>query len=388
MDGESTILETEAEETSEDNTETEAPKEEKLESAEESAWKAYEELQKKGGDGEESEEEKEDTPDPAPSVEPKQEKQAKEPGKQAKEEEPQEPELNAPERLNESEKKLFNQLPKRARRVFHRLVKDMEGRTHKGLQNERAEYNNYNRRYRDLEAIVEPHRGRLAKINHTPESAIAEFLDMHFKLADRTNWRKEAGRLINQLEQAHGEKYFQEGGASSSLDSEIEASPVYQTLRQQNDLLRQELDSVKQAIEAPRVQAIQQTNEDLTRRLVAFAQQVDNEGRLVNPKLTQDPNYFDTRIRPLVVGLMHTDPEVSFEQALTEACNRVEKRNGYMHSQIPAKQPAPKSNINNLSMRGKSVSLAGGLSEMRGPVNPHESAEETAWREYNRLIRG
>lgn len=382
MDTEGTVLE-EGEEV-EAETETPESGEVEHESVEDSVRLAIEELKNEAG--EENQEEG------APEIASEPSQDTTKPGEVAKPGQPEtpeaDPELNPPERLNAQEKAIFKRSSPAMKRIFHRAIKDLESRSHKAFHTEKAAIETKAAKYRALDDIIDPYLPTFAKIGHTKESAIAELLEIHKGLSNPTTRKAEFEKLGNRI----GYDWTQRGGTQTEgqENDPIAGHPLVKQLIDENKELRKKIDPVYNQVQNQTNQVQQSAIQNMNQQFAAVGQEVDSLGRLAYPKLTQDPAYFE-RLRPLVVGLMQSDPDLDFGSALKEAYNRTEKRNGYLTNQNPAK-PSPQKQTNRiisppLSVRGKTASVSD-LPAYDDDVKPGETPEESARIAVERLSRG
>lgn len=378
MEDQSTVLEDDKETIEAPEPEdTEAEEADIDESPEETAQKVYDELKAKS-DGEEDPQEETHAEPSKPSENTSGQKVEK------KEETADDYELaSPPERLNPKQRAIYKRASPAMKRILHDVVRDLESGQTKALSYQRAELAQKSQKYRDLDAIMDDWREELAALGHNDVSAIAEMKRLHKALRDPQKKFDEYERLGQQI----GYDWSRAGQGSSDTDN-LANNPTIKALRDENKQLREML----QPLHNGYVQSVQQTHDSALQEMrstfIAVAEEVDGAGRLLYPKLSEDPQYFDQRLRPLVVGLMRSDPDLSYGEALKRAYNVAENRQGYP-SQSPTR-PSPQNNKTTtrpLTVRGKSTSVSD-LAPIEEEIDPSESPEETAWKQYRRMARG
>ena len=368
-----------------EQTETDTDEVNADETPEESARLAIEELQKAGGDGEESAPEEEKT-EALPASQDPTKLNSKPDSKKSSEPEPNfDRELEPPERLTPEEKAIFKRSSPAMKRVLHRVVKSLESGHSKALSADRAELSQKTQKYRDLDAILDPYRPELIARGHNEVSAISELLKIHKGLSDpqtRFKTYEDLGRQIGYTGNV--------GNTSTDGATDISTHPHVKQLEEKINQLQKAVEPIHNNFRQAHESQAQQVNEGLRRNYVAVAEELDNQGRLLYPKLSQESSYFD-KVRPLVVALMQSDPDLMFQEALKEAYNRTEKRNGYLHQNQA--RPSPRTNNNNrttppLSVRGKTTSVSDLSSYDDEEINPNETPEQSARIAIERLQRG
>lgn len=368
-----------------EQTETDTDEVNADETPEESARLAIEELQKAGGDGEESapEEEKAET---LPASQDTTKLSLKPDSKKSSEPEINfDKELEPPERLTPEEKAIFKRSSPAMKRVLHRVVKDIESRSHRALNADRAEISQKVQKYRDLDAILDPYRPELIARGHNEASAISELLKIHKGLSDpqtRFKTYEDLGRQIGYTGNV--------GNTSTDGATDISSHPYVKQLEEKFNQLQKTVEPIHNNFRQAQESQLSQANERLRSQYVQVAEELDNQGRLLYPKLSQESDYFE-KVRPLVIALWSLDKNREFGDVLKEVYDRAENRSSYLTKNQA--RPSPRTNNNNrttppLSVRGKTTSVSDLSSYDDEEINPNETPEQSARIAIERLQRG
>lgn len=374
------------EDTEETVEETPGPGEVEHESPEESVRLAIEELQKENN-GEEDQ--ATEAPEPVQASTDSTE-QVVEPKQAEKEPQTAEIELDPPERLNAMQRAVYKRSSPAMKKVFHEVISDLESRSHKAMHAEKAEVMQKQQKYRDLDAVLDPYRKELLARGHSDASAVAELLEIHKGLSNPQTKDK----VFEKLGADIGYDWSRAGASNGEVQGDVASHPYVKSLESKILDLQKKIEPVHNHIQSQTQQAQAQTIQEMNQEYANVGAEVDKSGQLAYPKLTQDPQYFDQRLRPLVISLMQSDSNRSFGDAVKMAYNITEGRFGYLQNHQGQTRPSPqqKQNTNRpisppLSVRGKSTQVAD-LPAYDEDIRPGETPEESVRIAVERLARG
>lgn len=226
------------------------------------------------------------------------------------------PELSPPERLNESQRKLFNNLPKGLRRGFHQMVKDVERGGSQHISQAQAVL----KEWAPLREAIAPFAQKWGEMGVGVTAGVLQLAAAQARLTDPKEEVREAEYMkMAQRSKVDIVKLARRilGQQSGDVGENAEASlhPVIGELRDQNKQLLNQYQSLESRLEEQR---LEREAAPLLSEMEAVRNEKDpTSGRLKYPALHDDA--FLSSVKPLVSELVRNDPNLRYGEALRKA---------------------------------------------------------------------
>lgn len=289
-----------------------------------------------------------------------------------------------PARLSDSERGLFNRLPKKLKPAVARMFKEHQAhftRTQQEASKVIKAYQQAEANSRHALEAVRPYyvsHPELAQRGITEGSFISMLVAAHQKLSDPKTARSEYIELGKSLGFNVG--IDGENGGAQVQDFDIDKHPKFVALQNQ----------LSQVISTQQQWATQSQAAPIVAELTAIQQEIDpRTNNYAYPEL-QD-QWFINSVKPLVSETVRNNPGVSYGEALKRVIWSKRQQYGFSSGSNQARLPV-NNNQNNravsaaVSVRGRSTS--NGRSAPDVEITKGESPEQSAWAALEDIRRG